>query len=159
MRLDAVYVLAPKPKPPSMPTRRAMLITGACSLAAAATGFSAGWIARGTTVDARSGADEQPTEDALQRIRWAEALAAESTGRELLDHLPAFGSVLHEAATLGLDSSLLWEGVRRAAAALLADERSDSRAVRARAILSLLDLRSDDALEALREDLLRAARR
>lgn len=159
MRLDAVYVLAPKPKPPSMPTRRAMLITGACSLAAAATGFTAGWLARGAPVHPESTPEAQPAEDTLQRIRWAEALAAESSGRELLEHLPAFGSVLHEAAALGLDSTILWNGVRRAANALLTDERADSRAVHARAILSLLDLRSDGALEALREDLLRAARR
>lgn len=45
MRLDPVYVLAPKPKPPSIPTRRAFLFAGGTFLAGLSIGGACGYAA------------------------------------------------------------------------------------------------------------------
>lgn len=45
MRLEPVYLVAPKPAPPSVPTRRAFLIAGGTFLAGAALGGACGYAA------------------------------------------------------------------------------------------------------------------
>jgi hypothetical protein len=42
MRLDPIYLVAPKPNPPSMPTRRAFLVAGATFTLGAAVGGACG---------------------------------------------------------------------------------------------------------------------
>lgn len=154
MRLDAVFVLAPKPKPPSIPTRRAFLVAGCCSAGALVAGFGAGWLARGR-FEPRTAAG--PEQDA--RLQWALALARTGDPETLLEELPGYVAVVHEAVANGKDSELLWQGVRTGAEALLVRGHPDGSRARAEVLLGVIALGVDPALESMRERLSRLARR
>jgi hypothetical protein len=65
MKIDAVYLLAPEPKPPSIPTRRAFLLAGGTlvigALAGGACGYSMGLAAR-----PNGGGEQKPAAGAPQ---------------------------------------------------------------------------------------------
>lgn len=135
MKLDPVYVLAPRPQ---IATRRAFVLAGATGCLAFAAGFAGGyWF--------RHSRDEQPPRPpGNPRIDWARSLAL-GDDTTLLDNLPAFLGVCHEAHQLGLDDVSLWDSIRRAAKAVIADAGLEQRRIKARALLTVIDLRPDDA--------------
>jgi hypothetical protein len=51
MHLNAIYLVGPKPKPPSIPSRRAFLIAGGTFLAGAALGGACGYAAGSSAVN------------------------------------------------------------------------------------------------------------
>ena len=60
MHLKPVYLVAPKPKPPSVPTRRAFMIAGATFLAGAGLGGACGYAAGTSAVEGNGDAPSRP---------------------------------------------------------------------------------------------------
>ncbi len=91
MKLNPVYLLAPKPKPQSIPSRRAFLIAGGTFLAGVGLGGACGYAA-GARGSADVGDELKPTGDAnLDRLRW---LAVGATIEELIENRLGFLNVL-----------------------------------------------------------------
>lgn len=153
MKIDPVYLLAPEPKPPAVPTRRAFLLAGVAGFA----GIGAGYVlsAATSTATTETPSTAQGADEATERIRWAEDLASHGVD-EILDNLPAFLGVVHEANALRSDRVVLWSGVRKAAEAIVNRGAMPLRASKAKAILAISALRPEDStLRELRPFLLR----
>lgn len=136
MRLDPVFVVAPQPAPPSMPTRRAFLLAGATFTLGAAVGGVGGYAigsARASTVHA-AGADLAPTGDhELDELR---RLAISAPIEELIEKRLVF------LRSLGMSyprDESLWQGVVRLADALRTDPSFPDREVTARLIARTID--------------------
>jgi hypothetical protein len=90
MRLDPVYLVAPKKKPPSIPTRRAFLIAGGTFLAGAAAGSACGYSSGSANVGANKSVLPPPSGDAeLDELR---RLALEAPIKELAGRWLYFGT-------------------------------------------------------------------
>lgn len=108
MKLEPVYLVAPKPKPPSVPTRRAFLIAGGTFLAGAGLGGACGYAA-GSRVGSHQITDElSSTGDAvLDELR---RLAIKAPIAELFDKRMLF---LEQVSLNYRDDKVLWQGVER----------------------------------------------
>ena len=108
MRLDPVYLVAPKKKPPSIPTRRAFLIAGGTFLAGAAAGGACGYSAGATNVGVGPIDDAPKTGNAgLDELRQ---LALKAPIEDLYGKWFTILSAVNDTYT---DDSILWGGVRR----------------------------------------------
>lgn len=148
MKLTPVYLVAPEPDPPSMPTRRAFLIAGSTFAAGlglgGACGFAAGASGAPAKVQPASGDVGEPvaTQDASMRegpIEW------ESSGDALLEELRrlAVKAPIEElfqkrhdfvelVGTTYADDTIVWRGIGRLAQETLEREQMDDRRLFAR---------------------------
>ena len=137
MRIEPVYLVAPRPKPPSMPTRRAFLLAGSTFVCGLGIGGACGYAA-GT---ARSGDDPvaddeplQPSGDAL--LDELRRLAIQAPIAELIAKRLDFLNHLH--ATYRTDA-IAWRGVERLGDAVLRGEPIPNRRIFARWLAQLLE--------------------
>jgi len=117
MRLEPVYLLAPKPKPPSVPTRRAFLIAGGTFFAGIGLGGACGYAAGSARSDGNSNGDGNgdtrsdaltPTGDAnLDELR---RLAMQAPIEELTGQWLPFLTLLHDTYQ---SDEFLWHGAKR----------------------------------------------
>ena len=119
MRLDAVFVVAPKPKPPSIPTRRAFLIAGGTfatgALLGGACGYSIGAAmnASGSTTSPAGEPELVPSGDVeLDELR---RLAVKAPISELVEKGLLFLTIRVESYKT---DPILWRGVDRLAVAM-----------------------------------------
>ena len=116
MRLDTACIVAPKPKVPSMPTRRAFLLAGGLFATGMSIGSACGYAVgagREGDADAELTAALRPTGDAdLDELR---RLAVVAPMTELADKWQYFVNALR--ATYSADP-ILWHGAERLAVAM-----------------------------------------
>lgn len=149
MRLDPVYVVAPRPAPPSIPTRRALLIAGAGALGAFCAGIATGWTWRGPAAPPTE-PGSQPGDSTDETLRWLQDLAAPSS--------PVDGLVTNFMAFVWMvprrypDHPELWDGMVRLAQEVLKNEALSDRAKIAR---DLADCFAGAVREVKRPDLAR----
>ena len=122
MHLRPVYLVEPKPKPPSIPTRRAFLIAGATLFAGAAAGGACGYAA-GSSVDTDPAKrDIAPTGDAtLDELR---RLAVDAPIDELMSRHMVF---LDRLTADYSQDEVLWSGVQRICNEVLSNRDIESR--------------------------------
>jgi hypothetical protein len=126
MRLDPVYLVAPKKKPPSIPTRRAFLIAGGTFLAGAAAGGACGYSSGSANVGANKSGLPPPSGDAeLDELR---RLALEAPIKELAGRWLYFGDVFSKSYR---DDQFLPKGIDRLIDHLVATPKFDRRKVAA----------------------------
>lgn len=136
MRLDAVYLVAPVPKPPSVPTRRAFLVAGATFCAGLGLGGACGYavgVGRGA---GPAGEEELPTTgnaelDELRR------LAVQAPIEELVEKWLYF---LDSFAQHYRRDEVLPRGVARLADHVLATPGLPQRRAFATAIAQVIEL-------------------
>ncbi|MGK0156379.1 MAG: hypothetical protein ACI9SE_003348 [Neolewinella sp.] len=109
MHLKPVYLLAPKPKPPTVPSRRAFMIAGGTFLAGAALGGACGYAAGSSRSDADTASGAlTPTDDAdLNELR---RLAIKAPIEELTGQWFPFLTLLHDTYQ---SDEILWRGAKR----------------------------------------------
>ena len=137
MRLDPIYVVAPKPKPPSMPTRRAVLGMGIAFVTGGAIGGACGYAAgaaQAKAVDASASEELKPTGNAeLDEVR---RLAVKAPIEELM------GKAMQFLMTVNQDfptDRIAWRGVDRIAAYVVANEACPKRSDLAHWVLQTID--------------------
>ncbi|HEB54480.1 MAG TPA: hypothetical protein ENI87_14610 [bacterium] len=148
MRLEPAYLVAPKPKPPSIPTRRALLIAGGAMLTGLAIGGAGGYAVssarrvRERDEDGRNASTAEPlarAEDlALDQLRH---LATDASIGELMRQSILILTLLRDTYP---DDAILWHGAERIGAELCANAGIDNRRVLARWLAQIAE-RSDAA--------------
>jgi len=122
MKLEPVYLLGPKPKPPSIPSRRAFLIAGGTFLAGVglggACGYAAGVRGEGEPNDEQLKSTGDATLDELRR------LAVKAPIDELMEKHMVF---LHHLSSVYQTDTVLWGGAKRICDELLSNPRIKSR--------------------------------
>jgi hypothetical protein len=146
MKLEPVYLLAPKPAPKSMPTRRAWLLAG-CAFAAGVVGGSAcqSWF----------GVGKPETPPQIDPMRdWLQKVCADSTP---IEQLLQYRLSLYMQLPKWSDDALLWRGIDRLVAIVMSKaDLADRKRVALELLLFLenADLPDDAAgrwdLESLR---------
>ncbi len=139
MKLEPVYVLAPRPAAPAMPTRRAFLFAGAAFLGGAAAGSAGGWWFGTRSVPEGTGAEAAPSAD--ENIIWLHGLCHDASP---IDELVRRRVSLYFAVARSGSDPILWHGFER-----LCREVQDN---------PLLDKRrqiADELSQTLSEDLVR----
>jgi len=126
MRLDAVFVTAPKAKDPAMPTRRAFLLAGCTFTLGTAVGGACGYSLGSTAMPV---ATPRPEEDLpssgdveLDELR---RLAVKAPIAELVEKRQIFMVSLWEYKT----DDILWKGVDRLSDAVLRDPSFPDRRI------------------------------
>ena len=155
MRLEPVYLLAPKPKPPSIPTRRAFLIAGGTLLAGLVVGAASGYAAAASASGedgahtARGGDPREQTLDELHRLA-VDAPIDELASRWVY-FVDAFGTSYRE-------DPILPEGMARLCEHVLSQPSLEGRALMALSLSQAIERaepaamsRLDGFLPALRE--------
>lgn len=137
MRLDAVYVLAPKKTPPSVPTRRAFLLTGGAFAVGAtlggACGYSLGMAGGAPGVGAET--ELPPSGDAsLDEMR---RLAVKAPLEELIEKRHMF--LMDVPVGAHRTDAIVWRGVERLCDALLVQPEFPDRRATARILLQVID--------------------
>ena len=109
MRLEPVFLLAPKPKPPSVPTRRAFLIASGTFFAGIGLGGACGYAVGSARGDGATLSDALlPTGDAdLDELR---RLAIKAPIEELTGQWFPFLTLLHDTYQ---KDEILWQGAKR----------------------------------------------
>ncbi|MFT4839746.1 MAG: hypothetical protein ACI8UD_000201 [Planctomycetota bacterium] len=137
MHLKPVYLLAPKPEPPTVPSRRAFMIAGGTFLAGAALGGACGYAA-GSSAVVEAHDDPKPLQpsgnaelDELRRL----ALAAPID--ELVKHWPYFADTF---ATSYRKDEHLPNGIERLIHYVKNNENIDRRRVFARVLAQTIEL-------------------
>lgn len=132
MRLDPVYLVAPEPKPPRIPTRRAFLFVGAAFAAGTALGGACGYAA-GSVADARPAGGEPDGHEAdpalpppsgdteLDELR---RLATVAPIEELIARWQPFLGLLGDTYP---DDATLWRGAQRIGEHVLSTPSLDRR--------------------------------
>jgi len=119
MRLEPVYLVAPKQKPPSIPTRRAFLLAGGTFAVGLGLGSACGYAmgsGRGDAADASASPELVPSGDAdLDELR---RLAVKAPIEELVAKRFDFLSHLYKTYT---EDEIAWQGVGRLAEAALSN--------------------------------------
>lgn len=150
MRLDPVFVVAPKPMPPAMPTRRAFLVAGATFTFGAAFGGACGYSIGAAGVaaapdapkDAPADPDLAPTGDSdLDELR---RLAVKAPIEELIEKRLLFVSCLFGDYP---KDPVMWKGAGRLCDAVLSPQPVPDRRVFARALAQVIE-RGDATLAA-----------
>jgi len=127
MRLDPVFVVAPKPVPPTVPTRRAFLVAGATFVFGAAVGGACGYSAGVASVAPAKSADPadaelEPSGDLeLDELR---RLAVKAPIEELIEKRLVFLNCLSKDYPR---DRILWIGVRRLGERVLTDSKVSGR--------------------------------
>lgn len=140
MRLEPVFLVAPKPKPPSITQRRAFLLAGATFFVGLASGGACGYSlgASGSSVPSSPVGEQSGTLGAEQRL--AEGTVLTPTGDTDLDELRrlAVTAPIEELVSRGPlfmhvreaqypQDRVLWQGVGRMASAFIDREELRSR--------------------------------
>lgn len=124
MKLEPVYLLAPKPKPPSIPSRRAFLIAGGTFLAGVGLGGACGYavgVGGSGEVDNGEGALKPTGDPLLDELR---RLAVKAPIDELMEkHMPFLDHLTSKYAA----DSTLWGGVERICQEVISNPRIASR--------------------------------
>ncbi len=133
MRLDPVFVVAPKPVPPTVPTRRAFLVAGATFVFGAAVGGACGYSAGVASVAAKSAdpaaAELEPSGDLeLDELR---RLAVKAPIEELIEKRLWF---LRSVGAIYRRDDVLWEGLVRLSEAVRSNPKFPDRLITARLI-------------------------
>lgn len=117
MKLEPVFLLAPKPKPPSMPSRRAFLIAGGTFFAGiglgGACGYAAGVSGKGEGVREENALPEPSGNAELDELR---RLALKAPIEELVGKRDA---LLHFATSAYPNDKYIWHGIGRLVEATL----------------------------------------
>lgn len=120
MRLDTACIVAPKPKVPSMPTRRAFLLAGSTFVVGACVGGAAVHALHAPVVDEAMTPTGNAELDELRR------LAVRAPIDELLRKGPPF---LMAFTTTYPEDAVLWRGVLRMSDAMVAGTEVDRKLV------------------------------
>lgn len=148
MKIEPVYVVAPVPSGPSMPTRRALLLAAFGTAAGLAAGFTGGWVFRGAPPSERDESPPRQPEVLDPRLKHALELAKPETPMErLLAEQMLLVSVIHETHSAGTPYPQLWAPVARIAERVASDPTLSDRRLRARTLLGLLRLPHPRSLE------------
>ena len=129
MRLEPVYLVAPKPKPPSMPHRRAFLIAGGTFLAGIGLGGACGYAVGASHSEAPGGDEEPDLQELLQPsgdsdLDELRRLAVKAPIEELMAKRMDF--LQHLYLTYPRDK-VAWSGVARIAQATIDGYEIDNR--------------------------------
>lgn len=119
MRLDdAVFVLAPKPKPPSMPTRRAFLMAGVAFVAGTSLGGACGYAmgAKQAEAGAEAAKDEPLVSSGNAELDELRRLAVKAPLKELMGRAEWYYQLVQRDYW---KDPILWKGTERIAVALI----------------------------------------
>ena len=152
MRLEPVYLVAPKPKPPSMPHRRAFLIAGGTFLAGIGLGGACGYAVGATRSDTPGGADEPNLEPLLapsgdSDLDELRRLAVKAPIEELMARSLLFLDLLSD--TYRRDEAL-WHGAARICSELCSNSSLPKRRVTALWLAQVIDRSDADLAVAMR---------
>ncbi len=139
MRLEPVYLVAPKPKPPSMPTRRALLGMGVALLAGggigSAFGYALGRRQRDAAADLPGEIDTPSGDPEVDELR---RLAVQAPIEELMAQAGPFLVMLGQRQAMDV---VAWRGVDRIAEQLLGRPDLPQRGMLVRFTKQLIDRR------------------
>ena len=139
MRLEPVYLVAPKPKPPSMTRRRALLGMGGClvggALLGGACGYSLGHPRAGDGPAVHGDGKDLPKPTGNPELDELRRLAVQAPIEELDAKFIAFFNTTTQKYS---NDSILWSGIRRLAEHLLVNERASARRAKARLIARVI---------------------
>jgi len=125
MRLEPIFLLAPKPKPASVPTRRAFLIAGGTFFAGiglgGACGYAAGSRVGGDSADASKELFEPSGDSQLDELR---RIAVAAPLEELIEKR---GAILHFIVVDYPRDKHLWVGIERLVKATLHGQSINER--------------------------------
>lgn len=142
MRLDPVFLVAPKPTPPSMPTRRAFLVAGATFSFGVAIGGACGYSVGAARAAAAAPAGEPELESSgdadLDELR---RLAVKAPIEELIERRLTFLKCVSREYRR---DPVLWTGVERLADAVESDASFPDRRLSARVIAQVMELADAD---------------
>ena len=132
MRIEPIYLLAPKPKPPSIPTRRAFLIAGGTFFAGIGLGGACGYAAGISGTGEGSGAQEKlPESSGNAELDELRRLAIKAPIEELAGKWLYFTDMY--ASTYRKDEHL-GTGLERLANYVIANEAIEQRKLIARSL-------------------------
>jgi hypothetical protein len=156
MRLDPVFLLAPTPPPPSMPTRRAMLLTGGAFLLGSAIGSACGY-----TLGVAQAASKPENTDELKptgdvELDELQRLAVKAPIDELCEKAIPF--LASRAADYPQDQ-ILWRGVARLAREMVDNPARPLHHTTIGAVVSTIDRGTPPSALNLRELLPQLSRR
>lgn len=137
MRLDPVFVVAPEPTAPTMPTRRAFLLAGATFTFGAAIGGACGYSA-GAAQAAGSAAprEEELTPSGDSDLDELRRLAVKAPIEELIERrLPFVNAVFADYPK----DEILWRGVGRLCDVVLRDNSLPGRSSFSRALAQVIE--------------------
>jgi hypothetical protein len=139
MRLDAVFVVAPKPQPPSMSTRRAFLIAGGTFATGALLGGACGY-SIGAAVGSSGPASPPPEPDLVPsgdvELDYYRSLAVKAPISELVQERLNFLNALTKVYPR---DEVLWRGVARLCDEVAARENFPDRSVFSRWIAQIIE--------------------
>ncbi|HEX6944176.1 MAG TPA: hypothetical protein VF128_14710 [Gemmatimonadaceae bacterium] len=136
MRLDAVYVLAPKTKASSMPTRRAFVLAGITLCLGGACGYALGAsneAVAGAILHSAGDGWESSNDSDLDELRW---LAVNAPLDELMSQSRVF---IYQVRTTYPSDKWLWHGVKRITDALLDGHQIQGRQLLACVVAQLIE--------------------
>ena len=155
MRLEPVYLLAPKPKPPSIPTRRAFLVAGGTLLAGLGVGAASGYAAAASA----AGQDgEQATRYGDPSARILDELHRLAVDAPIDELVARWIYFVDSFGTNYREDPILPEGMARLCESVLTEPSLDGRALMALSLSQAIEraepeaaARLDAFLPALRE--------
>jgi hypothetical protein len=135
MRLDPIYVVAPTPPPPSMPTRRAFLLAGATFTLGAAVGGACGYSVGAAQAAATPPPEEVPAsgDHELDELR---RLAVKAPIEELIEKRLVFVNCLFADYP---SDPILWRGAERLCNAVLEGQEMPQRRMFAVALAQVIE--------------------
>jgi hypothetical protein len=136
MRLEPVYLVSPRPKPPAMPTRRAFLLAGTTFAVGSVLGGACGYsLAASATKDTGTeDGDLAPSGDVeLDELR---RLAVKAPIEELVQRRMNF---LNSISGDYRDDPILWKGIGRLCDQVLASPKAPDRTLNARLLAQVIE--------------------
>ncbi len=118
MKLEPVYLVAPKPKPRSMPSRRAFLGMGLAFLGGGAIGSACGYSVGAARTPAAPASEDALTPSGNEELDELRRLATKAPIEELMGRGTQFTTLL---ATKYRADAIAWRGVDRIAKVLVED--------------------------------------
>lgn len=132
MRLDPVFVVAPKPKPPTMPTRRAFVLAGATFTFGAVVGGACGYSVGAT----RPAGEEELAPSGDHELDELRRLAVKAPIEELVEKRMIF---LNSFTKVYPEDPYLWKGAGRLAKATIAGHMFPDRRLFARFLAQIIE--------------------
>jgi hypothetical protein len=147
MRIEPIYLLAPKPKPPSIPTRRAFLIAGGTFFAGIGLGGACGYAAGISGTGEGSGAqDKLPESSGNAELDELRRLAIKAPIEELAGKWLYFTDMY--ASTYRKDEHLM-TGIEKLVEYVLANPNANQRVAMARFLAQTVELGEPNLQERL----------
>lgn len=131
MRLEPVYLVAPRQTPPTMPSRRAFLLAGGAFVVGSAMGGACGY-----SLGVGSGGEVAPESSGDATLDELRRLAVKAPIEELVQQRMFFANTLVDHYR---NDGILWDGTVRLAEALLRDPKFQDRRVFSRFLMQLID--------------------